>query len=69
MNTVTVTSNFEVVIPESVREEAGIRPGQQFDVFRLGDVIELVPVKDIQTALGCLPGLKAEGLREEPDRV
>ena len=69
MNIVTVTPNFEVVIPEDIREEAGIRPGQQFDVIRLGKVIELVPVQDIRSACGCLPGLNADGLREEPDRI
>jgi len=69
MSTVTVTSKFEVIIPERVREEAGIRPGQKLEVFRIGGIIELAPVKDIQSMRGSLPGLDTEVVREENDRV
>ena len=34
MNTVTVSPKFQVVIPKSVRELAGIQPGQKLEVFR-----------------------------------
>ena len=69
MSTVILSSKYEIVIPENIREEAGIRPGQMFEVFRIGDVIEIVPVKDIRSARGSLPGLNTEVGREEHDRV
>ncbi len=69
MNTVTVSPKFQVVIPKEVRQLAGIHPGQKLDVFRVGGIIELVPVDDIKSARGSLPGINTEIGREEDDRV
>ncbi len=69
MNTVTVSPKYQVVIPKNVRQLAGIRPGQKLEVFRVGDIIELVPVKDVKTMRGSLPGLNTDVERAEPDRV
>lgn len=69
MTQVTVSPKFQVVIPREVRQQAGIRPGQKMIVFRIGDVIELAPVKDVRTMRGTLPGLDTDVEREERDRV
>lgn len=69
MNTVTVSPKYQVVIPKQIRLSAGIRPGQKLEVFRIGDTIEMVPVKDIRSMRGSLPGLKTTVDREEDDRV
>ena len=69
MNTVTVSPKFQVVIPKDIRQRAGIRPGQRLEVFRVGGIIEMVPVKDVKTMRGSLPGLNTEVEREEHDRV
>ena len=69
MNTVTVSPKFQVVIPKDIRQLAGIRPGQKLEVFRVGGIIELVPVDDIKSTRGSLPGLNTEVEREEGDRV
>jgi AbrB family looped-hinge helix DNA binding protein len=69
MNTVTVSPKFQVVIPKAIRQEAGIRPGQKLEVFRVDDIIEFVPVKDIKSMRGSLPGLSTEVDRSEHDRV
>ncbi|MCX5756948.1 MAG: AbrB/MazE/SpoVT family DNA-binding domain-containing protein [Candidatus Hydrogenedentes bacterium] len=69
MNTVTVSRKFQVVIPKDIRQLAGIRPGQKLEVFRMGGIIELVPVDDIKSTRGSLPGLNTEVEREEDDRV
>lgn len=68
MNTVTVSPKYQVVIPKQIRISAGIRPGQKLEVFRIGDTIEMVPVKDIRSMRGSLPGLKTTVNCEE-DRV
>lgn len=57
MNTVTVSEKFQIVIPKDIRQRAGIVPGQKLEVFRIGDVIELAPVKALRTLRGSLPGL------------
>ena len=69
MNTVTVSPKFQVVIPKDIRQRAGIQPGQKLEVFRIGDVIELAPVKDLKTMRGSLPGLNTNVDRTEIDRV
>jgi len=69
MNTVTVSPKFQVVIPKSVRELAGIQPGQKLEVFRVGGIIDMAPVKDIKKLRGSLPGLRTEVDREERDRT
>ena len=65
MNTVTVSPKFQVVIPKDIRQRAGIQPGQKLEVFRIGDVIELAPVKELKSMRGTLPGLNTEVEREE----
>lgn len=60
MNTVTVSSKFQVVIPKEIRLRAGLQPGQKLEVFRIGDVIELAPVKPLTSMRGSLPGLDTE---------
>jgi AbrB family looped-hinge helix DNA binding protein len=69
MNTVTVSPRFQIVIPKHIRQSAGIRPGQKLEVFRVGNMIELTPVKDVRTMRGALPGLDTEVGRTETDRV
>lgn len=69
MSTVILSPKYEIVIPEPVRKEAGICPGQKFEVLRVGGVIELVPVDDIKSTFGSLPGLDTEVERDEAHRV
>ena len=69
MKTVTVSAKFQIVIPKSIRQPAGIRPGQKLEVFRIGDIIELVPSKDVKSMRGSLPGLNTEVERDADDRV
>lgn len=66
MSTVIISPEYNVTIPEDVRIQAGIQPGQQFEVFQIGGVIELAPVKNIQSMRGSLPGLVS--LVERVDR-
>jgi len=67
MNRVTVSSKFQIVIPKQIRQLAGILPGQEFDMFRVGDTIELAPIRDIATMRGSLPGLDTEVDRTDRD--
>jgi AbrB family looped-hinge helix DNA binding protein len=68
MPTVTVSPKFQVVIPREVRESLGLRPGEQLQVFRHGDRIELIPVRPIQQMRGFLRGLDTT-VDREPDRL
>ena len=57
MAEVTVSAEFKVVIPEEIREALKIRPGAKLEVFKLGNRIELVPVRPIQEMRGFLKGI------------
>ena len=64
---VTVSPKYQVVIPLSVRESAGIKPGARMMVVNLGDVIRLLPVKPAAAYRGIARGIDTS-LPTEPDR-
>lgn len=65
---VTVSPKYQVVIPQSVRESAGIKPGAKMMVVNLGDVIRLLPVKSAAAYRGIARGIDTTVSRE-PDRL
>ena len=56
METVTVSSKFQVVIPRRVRELLGVQPGQRVQVIPYENRIELVLLRPMQEARGFLKG-------------
>jgi AbrB family looped-hinge helix DNA binding protein len=69
MDTVTLSSKYQIVIPRSVREKWQVKPGQKVRLMIYGKRLEIVPVRDIQEARGFLKGISSEIEREEEDRV
>lgn len=68
VDSVTVSSKFQVVIPKAVRERQSIRAGQRLFVLDQGIGIALIPDIDIRKLRGAIPGLSLDGIREEEDR-
>ena len=68
METVTVSSDFQVEIPPSARESLGIRPGQKIQIVLYNDRIEFIPVKPMTQMRGFLEGIDTSVEREN-DRV
>ena len=68
METTTVSTKFQVVIPLRVPRALGIRPGQKIQVIPYEGRIELIPVKPIRRARGFLRGIDTT-VEREPDRV
>lgn len=66
-NVVTVSPKYQVVIPQSVRESADIRPGAKMMVISLGGVIRLLPVRPPAAYRGIAPGLNTS-VPSDPDR-
>ena len=64
METVTLSPDFEVVIPRSVREELGLTPGQQMQVFSFDRCIEIIPLRPIQQLRGMLRGMNTDFERD-----
>jgi AbrB family looped-hinge helix DNA binding protein len=68
MDTVKVSSKYQVVIPEQVRKHLGIRPGQKCRVMLYEGRIELIPVQPMRRMRGFLKGIDTH-IEREPDRI
>jgi AbrB family looped-hinge helix DNA binding protein len=68
MNSVTLSSKFQVVIPRRVREKLGLRAGEKLQVIGFDGRIELLPVRPMRELRGFLKGLDASFNRDEDDR-
>jgi AbrB family looped-hinge helix DNA binding protein len=69
MDSVTVSTKFQVVIPRAVREQLHVRPGQKMRVIAYDDKVILIPVRPINEARGSLKGIDTDVQREEEDRL
>ena len=69
MATVTVSSKFQVVIPEEVRSKLKLQAGQKVVVIEKDGVVHLIPLKPIKDTRGLAKGAKADDIREEHDRL
>ncbi|HMK83786.1 MAG TPA: AbrB/MazE/SpoVT family DNA-binding domain-containing protein [Candidatus Bathyarchaeia archaeon] len=69
MTTVTISSKFQVVIPEDVRSRMRLQPGQKVVVVEKDGVVHLIPLIPIKNARGLAKGAKTGMIREEKDRV
>jgi len=69
MDTVTISSKYQMVIPRAIREKWKIKPGQKVRLIIFGNRLEVVPVRDIREARGFLKGMNSDIKREEDDCV
>jgi AbrB family looped-hinge helix DNA binding protein len=69
MATVTVSSKFQVVIPQEVRAKLKLQAGQKVVVIEKDGVVHLIPLKPIKDTRGLAKGAKADDIREEHDRL
>lgn len=68
MEIVTVSPKYQVVIPLSVRQSLGIKPGNKVQVILYENRIELIPLQPIQKMRGFLKGIDTT-IDRENDRV
>jgi len=68
MESVTVSSKYQVVIPLKVRRSLNIQPGQKMRVIEYGSQIIMIPIRQIQESRGSLKGIDTELGREKADR-
>ena len=68
MNTVVVSSKYQVVIPKEIRDSIGLKVGEKLQVISYGSRIELVPIVNISKLKGMYKGIDTKIDREE-DRV
>lgn len=68
METVKVSRKYQVVIPEKLRQEANIRPGDKMVAIAKHGILQYVPVRPMRETRGMVSGLDTSDLRDETDR-
>ena len=69
MNTVTLSTKYQLVIPRDVLDRLELEPGAKLTVIEKGGILYLVPEKPIAAMRGVARGIKRKGLREKKDRL
>jgi len=69
MNTVTLSTKYQLVIPRDVRERLELVPGSKFTVIEKGGILYLVPDRPIPEFRGIARGTRRKGLRDKQDRL
>ena len=68
MNTVTISSKYQVVIPRSIRDQFNLKPGQKILFVPYNDTLRVVIVPPIEDAQGMFKGIDTDTQREKEDR-
>lgn len=68
METVKLSSKFQIVIPREVRERMNLKPGTRFRVIDVGGTLELIPVRPVREMRGRFKDLDTNIDRED-DRL
>ncbi len=68
MQTVKVSKRYQVVIPEELRKETGIRRGDRMVAIIKSGVLQYVRVRPISESKGMVKGLTKKNLRDEHER-
>ena len=63
-----VSPKYQVVIPREIRNEIGLKPGQELRVVAKNGTITLIPDRPIASMRGFVRGMRTGGFREKKDR-
>ena len=69
MNTVTLSTKYQLVIPREVRERLELEPGAKLTVIEKSGILYLVPERPLVELRGIARGTRRKGLREKKDRL
>ena len=69
MDAVTISPKYQVVIPQKVRKQMRVKPGQKMHVIAYDNMVVFIPVRPIKEARGTLKGIDTDVERDEKDRV
>jgi len=68
----TLSSKFQLSIPKSMRDDLHLQAGQQFILMARGNIIEFIPLRSVQEAIGMLSSCgyhNSEEYRDRQDRA
>ena len=67
MSIVTLSSDFEVLIPKDVRETLGLSAGEQLRLISYDGRLELIPMRPVKSMRGFLRGMDSN-IERDGDR-
>ena len=68
MDTVTLSPEFQVVIPQAIREALHLTAGEKLRVLRYAGRVEFIPIRPVQELRGSLRGMDTT-IEREADRL
>jgi AbrB family looped-hinge helix DNA binding protein len=68
MHTITLSNEYQLIIPKEIGESIGIEPGSSFEIMPYNNRIELIPVKPLKKLKGIFKGIDTNIIRDD-DRV
>ena len=68
MNTVTLSSKYQLNFPREIGESFGFEVGDSFEIISYNNRIELIPIKPIKKLKGIFEGIDTNIIREN-DRL
>jgi AbrB family looped-hinge helix DNA binding protein len=69
METVTLSSKYQLVVPRAARERMALKPGTKLTVIDKGGVLFLVPSRPMRQFRGVARGTLPTELRDKKDRA
>jgi AbrB family looped-hinge helix DNA binding protein len=69
METVTLSSKYQLVVPRAARERLALKPGTKLTVVDKGGVLFLVPRRPMRELRGIAKGTRPTALRDKKDRT
>ena len=66
---VTLSEQYQVSIPEEIRNSLHLTAGQKFSIVVKGDLISLVPKPSFQALRGILKGADVHNVRDRSERI
>jgi AbrB family looped-hinge helix DNA binding protein len=69
METATLSTKYQLVIPRGPRERLRLRPGMRFTVLDKSGVLYLVPERPVRSYRGIARGVSSTAVRDKRDRV
>lgn len=67
-STVTVSSKYQVVIPQQLRERLKIRPGAKMAMLEINGQLRLLPILPAAAYRGIAKGLSNTDIEDDPER-
>jgi AbrB family looped-hinge helix DNA binding protein len=66
---VGLSQDYQVCIPQEIRDLLNLKAGQKFAILLQGDSITLVPKPSMQSLRGVLKGANISNVRDRSERI